>query len=268
MNRVIPAPDDGNALMVVHGKTEQSWVALDDPLHLEFEYVQRVADVLEVSILQRPYAERVRVVHVGGGGMTLARYVEARRRGTAQIVLEPDVALIEEVRKQLPPVPRATVKVRPVDGLTGVGDLPSGCADVMIIDAFDGPSVPAELATVDFFVQVRRVLRADGLAVMNLTDRAPFEWGRRCVAGLAEVFASLAVIGEVPIWKGRRFGNLIAVAGAELPLEALTRRIAQAPFPYRVSTAEHLRGWLGGAAPFVGTDALPSPAPEGRAWFS
>ncbi|PFG15695.1 spermidine synthase [Propionicimonas paludicola] len=267
MNRVVPAPDDNNAFMVVHGKTEQSWVALDDPLHLEFEYVQRIADVLEASIFQRPYTERLRVVHVGGGGMTLARYVEARRRGTAQIVLEPDVALIDEVRKHLP-VPRASVKVRPVDGKTGVGDLPSGCADVVIIDAFDGPSVPAELATVDFFVQVRRVLRADGLAVMNLTDQAPFAWGRRCVAGLAEVFPELAVIGEVPIWKGRRFGNLIAVAGVELPIEDLTRRVARAMFPYRLSTQEHLRGWLGGATPFIGEDSLPSPAPEGRAWFS
>ncbi len=267
MNRVVPAPDDDNAFMVVHGKTEQSWVALDDPLHLEFEYVQRVADVLEVSILQRPYTDRVRVVHVGGGGMTLARYVEARRHGTAQIVLEPDVALIDEVRKQLP-LPRASVKVRPVDGKSGVADLPSGCADVLIIDAFDGPSVPAELATVDFFVQVRRVLRADGLVVMNLTDQAPFAWARRCVAGLATVFPDLAVIGEVPIWKGRRFGNLIAVGGVELPLDDLTKRVARAMFPYRVSTQEHLRGWLGGAVPFIGEDALPSPAPEGRAWFS
>jgi len=267
MNRVIPAPDDDNAFMVMHGKTEQSWVALDDPLHLEFEYVQRVADVLEVSILQRPYTDRVRVIHVGGGGMTLARYVEARRHGTAQIVLEPDVALIDEVRKHLP-IPRASVKVRPVDGRTGVAELPPGCADVVIVDAFDGPSVPAELATLDFFLQVRRVLREDGLIVMNLTDRAPFEWGRRCVAGLAEVFPDLAVIGEVPIWKGRRFGNLVAVAGMQIPLEALAQRVARAMFPYRVSTQEHLRGWLGGVSPFVGDDALPSPAPEGRAWFS
>ena len=94
MNRVVPAPDDRRAFMVVSGKTEQSWVDPSDPLRLEFEYVQRIAEVLDVTVLARPDSERVRVIHVGGGGLTLPRYVEARRPHTAQVVMEPDLSLI------------------------------------------------------------------------------------------------------------------------------------------------------------------------------
>ena len=34
------------AFLVRTGKTQQSWVDPDDPLRLEFEYVQRIAEIL------------------------------------------------------------------------------------------------------------------------------------------------------------------------------------------------------------------------------
>ena len=269
MSQVVPAPDDHRAFLVVNGRTEQSWVDPTDPLRLEFEYVQRIAEVLEETVLGRPASERVRVIHVGGGGLTLPRYVEARRPHTAQIVLEPDEALTLQVRAALP-LPRHTgIKVRGVDGRTGVAQLPSGCADIVIVDAFAGASVPPELATAEFLAEVERVLRHGGLVVMNLTDSAPFAWSRRCLAGFAATFGEVAASAEVPVWKGRRFGNLVVVAGAELPLSALERRLARAPFPYRLRAGADLSRWLAGAHPFTDADAAPSPSPAwSRGWFS
>ena len=116
MSEIVPAADGRNAFVVVNGETEQSFVDLSDPLRLEFEYVQRIAEVLDETVLARPHGETVRLVHVGGGGLTLPRYVQARRPGTAQIVFEPDTDLIERVRKELPLPGRATTKIRPMDG--------------------------------------------------------------------------------------------------------------------------------------------------------
>ena len=268
-NRVVPAPDDRRAFMVVAGNTEQSWVDPADPLRLEFEYVQRIAEVLDATVLARPDGERVRIVHVGGGGLTLPRFVAARRPHTAQIVLEPDEKLTEEVRARLPLPPNSGIKVRPLDGRTGVAQLPDAYADALIVDAFAAASVPADLATVEFFVDVRRALRPGGLLLMNLTDQAPFVWSKRCLAALTVTQPQLAVSAEVPVWKGRRFGNLVAVAGPDLPLTDLTRVLARAAFPYRLLAGRDLARFVGASVPFTEADAEPSPPPAwSRTWFS
>jgi len=269
MSEIVPAADGRNAFVVVNGETEQSFVDLSDPLRLEFEYVQRIAEVLDETVLARPRTETVRVAHVGGGGLTLPRYVQARRPGTAQIVFEPDTDLIERVRKELPLPGRATTKIRPMDGRLGLAEMPSGCVDAVVVDAFAGASVPAELATRLFFADGVRVLRDSGVLVMNVTDSAPFDWAKRCIAGVVANAAQVVVIAEVPILKGRRFGNLIIVAGATLPLEALAERLRLASFPHRLLAGPPLRDWLGGALPFEGDDALASPEPNwSKTWFS
>jgi hypothetical protein len=76
------------------------------------------------------------------------------------------------------------------------------------------------------------------------------------------------VIAEVPIWKGRRFGNLIFVAGAEIPVPALSRRLASAAFPQRLVGGEALLQWIGPALPFTRQDTESSPEPNwGKTWF-
>lgn len=267
--RLVRDPQHPSAYLVLHGRTEQSWVDPDDPMRLEFEYVQRIAEVLDETVLARPDNERIRAVHVGGGGLTLPRYVAARRPHSAQVVLEPDMELTERVRAQLPLPRQSGIKIRPEDGRTGMARMPADCADVVIVDAFAGASVPAELATTDFFADVDRSLRPGGLMVMNLTDQAPFGWARRCLAGITATHQQVAVSAEVPVWKGRRFGNLVAAAGDDLPIQAIERRLTRAGFPYRLLWGRELARWLGGATPFSGKDAEPSPSPAwSRGWFA
>ncbi|MBA2696071.1 MAG: hypothetical protein H0U62_09605, partial [Actinobacteria bacterium] len=100
------------------GGHPQSHVQPDDPTLLVFEYVQHLAMVLDTLP-----PGRLGVTHVGGAGLTLARYVEHTRPGSPQIVLEPDAALTELVRREVP-LPRGhRIRVRPVDGRTGVAAL-------------------------------------------------------------------------------------------------------------------------------------------------
>lgn len=268
MSEIVPDHIHAGAFVVRTGVTEQSWIDLDDPTRIEFEYVRRIVEALHATVLSHPAGRRIRVVHVGGGGLSLPRYVAAVRPRTAQIVLEPDGALIAAVREHLPLPRNSGIKVRQADGRTGLAAMPDAYADAVIVDAFRGAVVPGELATVAWFGELARVIRADGVMIMNLGDRAPFDWGRRCLAGMAAAFGQVAVSAETPVWKGRRYGNLVAVAGnGSLPLTELERDLARTAFPYRLLAAGTLRTWLGTASPFTDEDAADSVDPVAHGWL-
>src|SRR4051794_16068979 len=139
-------------------RIRQSYVDLDDPTYLDFEYVQAIADVLD-ALPPGPLA----VTHVGGGACTLARYLAATRPGSPQIVLEPDRELTALVRARLPMPRGARVRVRPVDGRTGIAALRDASADVVVLDAFNGGRVPGSVTTSEFLTDVARVLRPAGV---------------------------------------------------------------------------------------------------------
>ena len=268
MSEIVPDHIHAGAFVVRTGITEQSWVDLSDPRRLEFEYVRRIAEALQATVLARPAGERIRAVHVGGGGLSLPRYVAAIRPHSAQIVLEPDSDLVAAVRTRLPLPPRSGIKIRELDGRTGIAQLPDEYTDAVIVDAFAGAVVPAELATLEFFADLDRVLRPGGVVAMNLGDRSPFTWGRRCLAGVTTVFRHAAVSAEIPVWKGRRYGNLVAVAAqVPLPLAMLERELSRAAFPYRLLAGGSLAAWIEAARPFSGQDASPSPDPVAYGWL-
>lgn len=266
---VILVPDRSRprAYTLRMGRTDQSYVDLDDPMRLEFDYVQRIADALDSSV---DAGVRLRVVHVGGAGMTLPRYVAATRPQSAQIVLEPDAELTAFVREHLPLPRNSRIKVRAIDGRAGIAEMRENFADVVVVDAFDGPRVPADLTTVEFFADVRRVLLATGSVLVNLTDRAPFRYGRRVLAAVRTQFPQVLLSAEPATLKGRRFGNVLVLASAvPLPHLELARRAGSGPFPYRVVHGERLAQLVGGGVPFRDADADMSPEPpHGAAHFS
>ena len=258
---IADADRPGGWLLLVD-RIRQSYVDLDDPTYLDFEYVQSFADVLDALA-----PGRLAVTHVGGGAGTLARYVAATRPGSPQVILEPDVALTELVRARLPFPRGARIRVRPVGGREGVAALRDASADVVVLDAFDGGRVPAELTTVEFFSDVLRVLRPGGVVLANVADGPPLEFSRRLAASVLSVFGSVLVRADPSVLKRRRFGNVVlAASAASLPVAEVTRAAASAMFPHQVLTGGALRTFAGSAAPL--TDAAParSPQPPDELW--
>jgi spermidine synthase len=235
----------------------QSHVNLADPGSLGFEYIAHFAAVID-TLPSGP----LRITHVGGAGLTLARYVNAERPGSPQIVLEPNVRLTELVRRELPLPRRHRIRVRPVDGLTGVTQLADGSADVVVLDAYAEGRVPAELATMEFLTDVSRVLREDGTMLLNIADEPNMDYLRRVYAGLFGVFGQVAAIGTHEILKGKRFGNTVAVAShRRLDIAALRRQVARMSFPTGLRDGNQLARQFAGSAAFKTNDSLPSPPP-------
>jgi len=252
------ADDDGRGgVTVMMDGSPQSHVDLADPGNLGFEYIAHFAAVID-TLPAGPLA----ITHIGGAGLTLPRYVNAERPGSPQIVLEPRVELTELVRRELPLPRRHRIRVRPVDGLAGVAQLTDASADVVVLDAYAGGRVPAELTTVEFLADACRVLRSGGVMLLNIADEPNTAYLRRVHAGLVMVFGQVAVIGTHDILKGKRFGNTVAVASRKpLDIAALRRQVAKMPFPTGLRDGVQLARQFTGSAAFTTADSAQSPAP-------
>jgi spermidine synthase len=252
------ADRDGSWLLLVNG-TPQSHIDLDDPTHLEFEYVRRIGHVIDLAAEPRCPID---VVHLGGGALTLPRYVAATRPGSRQRVAEIDEPLTELVRAQLPLPRTARIRVRAADARAALASLPQDSADVVVSDVFAGARTPGHLTTVEYVAEAARVLRPGGVFAANVADGPPLRFARAQVATLRAVFAEVCLVAEPGTFRGRRFGNLVAVGStAPLPLADLTRRCAADPMPSRVMDGADLDRFAGKAAPVHDAQAQPSPEP-------
>ncbi|RBY93027.1 spermidine synthase [Blastococcus sp. TF02A-30] len=252
------ADRDGAWILMLNG-TPQSHVDLDDPAHLEFEYVRRMGHVLDLAAAPGAPLD---VVHLGGGALTLPRYVATTRPGSRQRVVEIDQPLTDLVREHLPLPRDARVRVRAGDARDALGTLRDDSADVVLTDVFAGARTPAHLTTVEFAADVARVLRAGGVYAANVADGPPLRFARGQVATLRTAFRHVCLLAEPGTLRGRRFGNLVAVASdAELPIAELTRACARDPMPSRVVEGEDLDRFVGRAQPVHDAEAEPSPEP-------
>src|SRR5699024_3732212 len=81
------------------GGAEQSHVDLEDPTRIVHEYLRRMANVLDEAW---PRRAPIRIAHLGGGALTLVRYVQATRPGSPQVVVEIERELPTLVTTALP----------------------------------------------------------------------------------------------------------------------------------------------------------------------
>jgi spermidine synthase len=240
----------------------QSHVDLEDPGYLDFEYVRRLGHVIDTAA---PEGQPLRVLHLGAGALTLARYVAATRPGSPQLAIDADAALIDLVRARLPfrrtDKRGGRIRVRIGDARAELGRLSAGSFDVVIADVFAAGRTPASLTSVEFATAARRALRDNGVLGANVADGPPLAHARGQVATVREVFPHACLIAEAAILRGRRFGNTVLVAsGRELPVAALTRLAAADPMPGRVLHGAELERFAAGARPVTDADAQPSPA--------
>jgi spermidine synthase len=248
--------------MLVMDSVRQSYVDITDPAYLDFEYVQFFASVLE-CLPPGPLA----ATHIGGGALTLPRYLNARRPGSTQIVLEPDTELTDLVRRRLP-LPRGhRIRVRATDGLAGLARLVEASADLVVLDAYADGRVPAELTTVEFFTDVSRVLKSDGLFLSNVVDEPGLRYLGRVVAGLRSVFGHVVLVSSSDVLKGRRFGNVVlAATSQQFDADEVRRQLARQPFPAGVRDPQQLAVRFGTSRPFAGEDQAESPEPFREGW--
>jgi SAM-dependent methyltransferase len=259
---LVADPDRPAGWTVLAGGFPQSHVDLDDPRHLEFDYVRRLGHIVDLAA---PGGEPIRVLHLGGGGLTLARYVAATRPGSAQLAVDNDAGLVELVRQRLPLNERGRrvgIRVRVGDARAVLDTVRPGSFDLVIADLFTGGQTPAHLTSAEFTVAAAGALTEAGIFAVNIGDGPPLGHARARVATTRGIFPRACLIADPGVLRGRRFGNLVLAASRDvLPVAELARRCAADPFPGRVVHGADLDRFAGGAKTITDASATRSPAP-------
>ncbi|MFE6282663.1 fused MFS/spermidine synthase [Streptomyces sp. NPDC057877] len=252
--RVVADPDRASGRTLVLDGLRHSYVDIDDPTFLEFEYVRAIASVVDAAF---PEDEPLSAYHVGGGGLTFPRYLAATRPGTRSLVSEIDDGVVRVNRERLGLGSQAGIDVRVEDGRLGLRRLDADSRDLVVGDAFGGVSVPWHLTTVEALTDIRRVLHDGGLYVANLIDHGDLAFARAEVATLTETFAHVALIGEptdigldptaTPVG-----GNLVVVASDRpVDLRATQAALGTRRTGWGITTGDDLVSWIDGARPLT-----------------
>jgi SAM-dependent methyltransferase len=239
----------------------QSYVDLNEPTYLDFEYVRRLASLVDAA---GPAGAPLHALHLGGGALTLPRYIAATRPGSTQLVVERDAALIALVRTVLPLPRGAKLRVREADARAAVESMASARFDLVIADVYHGARMPRSVSSLQFCEQVARLLRPDGRYAVNIADLPPLAFSRRQAATLRAAFPDVCVIAEPGMLRGRRYGNVVLAAARQpggLPVAWLTTAAARDPFPARLLHGPELDRFIAGARPVTDATAEDSPKP-------
>ena len=272
---LVPDLDRTDSWLLFMDGVPQSGVDLADPGYLEFEYVRRIGHAADLAF---PAGAPLRVLHLGGGALTLPRYLAHTRPGSRQLVAEVDDVLTDLVRTHLPLPPGHAIRVRAADARAVTESVPPASYDLVIADVFAGAVTPPHLTTAEFTAAAARALRPGGIYAVNVAagpvpagtpgPRSPGDAlgsARSAVATVRSVYPETAMIAEAGVLRGRRRGNLVILGSAQpLPEAALSRAAAADPFPARVVTGTELRRFAGNARAVTdaGTEA---PADTGTA---
>jgi spermidine synthase len=238
-------PERESGRLLVLDQVRHSYVDLADPTHLEFDYVRAVASVTDAAFAE---GEPLRAYHLGGGGLTVPRYLAEVRPGTRSVVSEIDGGVAAADVERLGPADQDGIEVRVEDARLGLGRLADDSRDLVVGDAFGGVSVPWHLTTREALEEVRRVLTAEGVYVANLIDHGPLDFARAEVATVREVFGEVALAAEPATVAGEGGGNLVVLA-ADRPLDlaALSGRLARRGTAWTVAAGAELDAWVGDA---------------------
>jgi spermidine synthase len=153
---------DGVRYLHLGTDTVQSAMRLSDPHELVLSYTRSMLAFLLFA--PDPY----RIVNIGLGGGSLAKWIHRHLTHAQQLVLELNPRVIACARQYFHlPEDDPRLRVLEADGAAWAAQHPD-CCDLVLVDGYDGRSHAAELATPEFYASTARCLSVDGILVVNL----------------------------------------------------------------------------------------------------
>ncbi|MEV4805298.1 fused MFS/spermidine synthase [Nonomuraea sp. NPDC049421] len=235
-----PAAGGPNMWVLILDHFPQSYVDLADPRRLRMPYVRVLATIADGAA---PPGAPITALHLGGGGLTLPRYVSTTRPGSSQLVVDRDATLMRTVTEVLPPP--SGLEIRIADARDAVSSARPHAYDLIVTDVLTRTGVPARLTSLEFLTAVAAVLKPGGHYALNILDAVPFAFARRQVATFRAVFDEVRLFAEPDVLRGDRIGNLVVAGGP--------------PAGTTLLSGAELDRFAGDARPLTDADAVDSP---------
>jgi spermidine synthase len=161
--------NNGNPLeSLVLDHLVHSYTDLKDPLYLEYEYIRMYEEMVRWQAKKR---RSLRTLFLGGGGYTFPRFIEAKYPHAEIDVVEIDPEITRVVKKYLGVSENSKIRSFNEDGRWFVMNYKEkGTYDFIFGDAFNDLSIPYHLTTKEFAMQLKRLLKPDGLLLANVID--------------------------------------------------------------------------------------------------
>lgn len=218
--RIVPSAFGSGVILEIGGGAasapwaEQSHVDIDDPFEIRYEYLRRIAHVLDSAWDE---LAPISALHLGAGALTLVRYLQATRPGSAQVAVDIEPEIMPFVREHLPLPPgtrletlvgdaRAAVEAYaaaagardaargsrrgPAEaesiGAPGKGGAAGAPFDAIVLDVFAGRDTAPHLATHEFYASALGALSPRGVLLVNVGG----DEGQRFLAAQARELAT------------------------------------------------------------------------------
>lgn len=213
--RVRVEDEDGVRRLFIGSDTVQSAMRLAAPDALELAYTRAML----APLLFRPEPRRVVLIGLGGG--SLAKFLLRALPACRLVAVEPDAEVVDVARDRffLPHDPR--LRVVQADGADYVAACAAGSVDLLLVDAFDGHAQVEACAGAGFLGAVARALSAEGSCAANL-------WNHAGTYPLYRDRFLDAFRGRAALLPASRPGNLVAIglarAGGDWRWSALHAR--------------------------------------------
>jgi len=232
---------------------------LDNPFRLEYRYIRSFEEIVRFQAEKR---QSFKTLFIGGGGYTFPRFIEIRYPNAEIDVVEIDPEVTRVSQKYLGISLTSKIQTFNEDGRWFVMNRKGeGRYDFIFQDAFNDLSIPYHLTTKEFAMQLRRLLKKDGLFLTNVIDR--FEKGSflpSYIRTLEEVFGRgnvhLITLGPFQDYMG--VVNRVAVTSPqELDIEDLASSLNSIGDNERISyimPQEQLQHYLNQFSPVILTD--------------
>ena len=189
-----------------------SYVDLNNPLHIEYEYERIYSDVLKWRFDKD---EPFRSLTIGGGGYTFPRYMEVVYPNARIDVVEIDPEVTRIAHDHLGFSRNTKIKSYNTDGRWFVMNSRDKY-DLIFTDAYNDLSIPYHLTTKEFAQELKNILSPNGIILSNIIDN--FQKGAflpSYIRTLREVFGerNVFLLSVSPDFKNTRISTFIVMAG-------------------------------------------------------
>lgn len=215
--RILPDEHEGGHVLEIAGHV-QSHVDLARPRHIRYEYLRRMANVLDALA---PAGQPIDVLHLGAGALTLPRYLQATRPGSVQTVVDLDRELVSFVAAELP-LPEGTQLTSLVaDAREAVEAMAGRTFDAVVLDIYAGVDTAPHLTGRDFYTKLVGLLAPAGVLLVNVGD----ETGLHFLADQARELEASCIdarltgtwtLADATMLERLAYGNAVLAAGGLL----------------------------------------------------